>query len=209
MENNRPMIAFLGSSVTYGHMTGGVSFVEVISELFPCGVDKEAVSGTTLCDDGPSSYVERMERHFSLTEKIDHFVVQLSTNDVSKKMPMGRISDSFDDKAFDRSTVLGSMEYIIFYIRKNYHCGITFYTNPWYDNPDYEAFIDRLYELKKKWDFHILDFYHYRGMEPLSREVLSSYMADPIHPNQQGYQWMGEVFLQHLKQVMKYNQLLL
>lgn len=200
--NKNCKVAFLGSSVTYGYRTGGFSFVEAVSELLPCEVDKEAVSGTTLCDDGPTSYVERMERHFPLTENIDYFVIQLSTNDVSKKMPMGTISSSFDRNDFDRKTVLGSMEYIISYIREYFHCGITFYTNPPYDNPEYEAFITRLYELQRKWDFHILDFYHYHGMEPLSQNVLSSYMADPIHPNREGYQWMGEVFKRHLGKLL-------
>lgn len=195
-------IAFLGSSVTYGHMTGDVSFVEKVSALLPCEADKEAVSGTTLCDDGPSSYVERMEHHFLLTEHIDHFVVQLSTNDISKRMPMGRISSSFEISAFDRKTVIGSMEYIIAYIRKHFHCGITFYTNPRYDNPEYESFIGRLYELKRKWDFYVLDFYDYQDMEPLSKETLSSYMADPIHPNQKGYEWMGQVFSDHLRKAL-------
>ena len=51
---------FLGSSVTYGHAAGGVSFVDYIEQRNECTCRKEAVSGTTLVDNGENSYVQRM-----------------------------------------------------------------------------------------------------------------------------------------------------
>ena len=41
-------LLFLGSSVTYGAESGGVSFVEIMAEKCGFSFVKEAVSGTTL-----------------------------------------------------------------------------------------------------------------------------------------------------------------
>ena len=50
-------ILFLGSSVTYGHFSEGVSFVEIIAERTGMLPVKEAVSGTTLVDEfAPQAY---------------------------------------------------------------------------------------------------------------------------------------------------------
>ena len=57
---NSKNIMFLGSSVTYGSASGGVSMVEVIAEKCGCNCVKHAVSGTTLADIGERSYVRRL-----------------------------------------------------------------------------------------------------------------------------------------------------
>ncbi|MCR5154533.1 MAG: SGNH/GDSL hydrolase family protein, partial [Lachnospiraceae bacterium] len=54
-------IVFLGSSVTYGAASGGVSFADVLCEKKGYEMIKEAVSGTTLADIGPDSYVSRLK----------------------------------------------------------------------------------------------------------------------------------------------------
>lgn len=45
-------IIFLGSSVTYGASSKGVSFADYIGVRNDCEIVKEAVSGTTLVDNG-------------------------------------------------------------------------------------------------------------------------------------------------------------
>lgn len=55
-------IIFLGSSVTYGAASKGMSFVGHIAKRDGCTAIKEAVSGTTLADTGKSSYISRFER---------------------------------------------------------------------------------------------------------------------------------------------------
>ena len=54
-------IVFLGSSVTYGSASGGVSFADFIAARNGCTVTKEAVSGTTLVDNGPASFMSLMK----------------------------------------------------------------------------------------------------------------------------------------------------
>lgn len=54
-------ILFLGSSVTYGAASKGVSFADYIAVRNGCSITKEAVSSTTLVDNGNSSYISRIK----------------------------------------------------------------------------------------------------------------------------------------------------
>ena len=54
-------VIFLGSSVTFGSASKGESFVEFLAKRDGIKPIKEAVSGTTLVDNGPSSYISRMK----------------------------------------------------------------------------------------------------------------------------------------------------
>lgn len=196
---NAPTFYFLGSSVTFGFATGGVSFVNEVQNSLNCKCYKEAVSGTTLTDNGPSSYVERMENNIPKEGNVDHLIVQLSTNDISQNKQIGNISSSNDISTFNKQTVLGAIEYIIAYAKNTWDCEVTFYTNPKYNNSNYESLISKLYDIQSKWNIGIIDFYNYIDMDPISDEVLSTYMADAIHPNAKGYAWMGKIMSAYLK----------
>lgn len=196
------MYYFLGSSVTRGEATGGVSFVEDLANDNGWDCRKEAVSGTTLVDNGDSSYVQRMKNNIDPDLAIDHFICQLSTNDASQNKPMGTVSDSTNMEDFDTSTIIGAMEYIIAYARETWNCPVSFYTNPHYNNALYQSMVEALYDLQEKWDIGIIDFYNYRDMEPLSDATLRSYMADDIHPNAHGYQWMADVMTDYFNGTM-------
>lgn len=80
-KGKQKSIIFLGSSVTYGAASGGISFADILCEKNGYGMVKEAVSGTTLTDDGPDSYVSRMKTINA--GSADLFVCQLSTNDAT------------------------------------------------------------------------------------------------------------------------------
>lgn len=192
-NTDKPLYYFLGSSVTYGHTTGGVSFVDYLAENNNWICKKRAVSGTTLIDNGSGSYVQRMKNEINPNAPIDHFVVQLSTNDASQNKPLGMVSVSKNINEFDTSTIIGAMEYIIAYAYENWDCPVTFYTNPRYSSSLYVKMVDALYDLQEKWDIGIIDFYNYRNMDELTSSTLSSYMSDSIHPNANGYKWMAEV----------------
>ena len=197
-ENRRPLYCFLGSSVTYGCGETGKSFVEEIAARQTYRCIKEAVCGTTLCALGENSYVERL---LALDPKlpIEHLIVQLSTNDTAQHMPTGSISDFKDAADFDRNTTVGAMEYIIAYARATWNCRITFFTNPPYDNEEYEKLIEQLYLLRRKWNIGVLDFYHLRDMPVPDADTLASYRSDPVHPNAQGYTWMGNELYRYLQ----------
>ena len=56
-------ICYLGSSVTLGLYSMDVSFADYISYRNGCEYVKEAVSGTTLVDNGKTSYIQRMKNN--------------------------------------------------------------------------------------------------------------------------------------------------
>lgn len=197
-----PGYYFLGSSVTYGHTNNGSSFVNEIVNSLNCICVKEAISGTTLANESSNSYVSRMLKNFDKNAKIDHLIVQLSTNDVTQNKRVGKIASNKNMEDFDTTTVLGAIEFIIAYAQKTWGCEVTFYTNPDFNNAAYESLIDDLYEIQKKWGIGVIDFYNYKDMDALDAATLASYMSDAIHPNAMGYRWMGEVFSAYLKKFM-------
>ncbi len=194
-----PVYLFLGSSVTYGHANDGSSFVNVIADRLDCVCVKEAVSGTTLANNGGNSYVARMQAKLDAGMTVDRLIVQLSTNDASQNVPRGKIADSKNIEDFDDTTTLGAIETIIAYARSVWGCEVTFYTNPPYENAAYKTLVDDLYRIADKWGIDIVDFYRYKDMDALDAATLNSFMADAIHPNAQGYRWMGEVFAAYLQ----------
>lgn len=141
-------IIFLGSSVTYGAASQGVSFVDFLTSHDQCVVYKEAVSGTTLVDDGPDSYISRMKK--LQVSKADLFVCQLSTNDATQKKTLGTIASSTDPTDFDTHTITGAIEYVIAYARKTWNCPIAFYTNPPYADANYHCMVERLSQIAEK-----------------------------------------------------------
>ena len=187
---------FLGSSVTFGSATDGISFVEEIACKTGATCVKNAVSGTSLAKvaDGTQSYVERLA-DFDTKAEVNTFVVQLSTNDATQNLPLGQIAES--DK-FDTYSVIGAIEYIIDYIKKVWHSDVVFYTNPCFHNAQYEKMIEALYCVQKKYNIGIVDFYNYRNMQTLSNDTLATYMTDEIHPNALGYKWMTDIFVKYL-----------
>lgn len=192
---------FLGSSVTYGSASGGYSFADALRDEYNCRVYKFAVSGTTLVDNGESSYVQRMQKIYK-NLKADHFIVQLSTNDASQGKPMGKITgnDVRDLDAFDTTTVLGAIEYIICYAQQTWGCHVSFYTGTKYDSAQYRVMVNKLYQIQEKWGIGIIDLWNDEEMNAVSAEDYAKYMSDPIHPNRTGYiEWWTPKFAEHLK----------
>lgn len=188
-------VCFLGSSVTYGAASLREGIPEYFAARFGCSYTKEAVSGTTLVDNGKSSYVQRMQNELNPNTRYDLFVCQLSTNDASKNLPLGEVSQSMELNSFDTSTVTGAMEYIICYAKTTWNCPVVFYTGSRYDSPAYEAMVERLMELQEKWGIGVLDLWHSKEFNTISDSNRALYMYDSIHPTKAGYRdwWCPEM----------------
>jgi hypothetical protein len=195
-------ICFLGSSVTYGAASLREGIPEYFAARFGCSVTKEAVSGTTLVDNGKSSYVQRMLHNLDPDAHYDLFVCQLSTNDATKELPLGEISDSMELNAFDTTTITGACEYIICYAKSVWNCPVVFYTGSRYDSETYDAMVSRLMELQEKWGIGVLDLWHSTEFNSIPDEKRALYMYDNIHPTKAGYRdwWCPEME----RQIMKY-----
>ena len=198
MRSDNPLngkhIVFLGSSVTYGAASNGVSFVDFLAEKMGCRVTKEAVSGTMLVDDAPDSYICRM-RKLNPEMKVDLFVCQLSTNDATQMKDLGETCRTYDMDDFNTLTVAGAIEYIIAYARKTWKCPVAFYTSPRYDSARYAAMVGLLQTIRRKWDIALIDLWNDAAFNDITTEQRSRYMADPIHPTREGYlEWWTPYF---------------
>lgn len=179
-------ILFLGSSVTYGAASQGVSFADYIGVRNGCTITKEAVSGTTLVDSGPDSYISRLKK-LDTDMAADLFVCQLSTNDATQKKPLGTVNESHDRDAFDTSTVAGAIEYIISYAKETWGCPVVFYTNPQYNSAEYAAMVELLSTIQQKWDITVIDLWNDADFNAITPEQRELYLADSIHPTKAGY----------------------
>ena len=181
---NGKHIIYLGSSVTYGSASKQLTFADYIGKRDKTTFVKEAVSGTTLVDNGEQSYIQRMVKNIDPDQHADLFVCQLSTNDASAKQPMGEISESTNLEDFDTTTVIGAIEYIICYAKQTWNCPVMFYTGTKYDSEQYGQMVEALKQLQQKYDFGIINMW-----EELDADIpeYDSYMSDGIHPNRKGY----------------------
>jgi len=197
---NGKNIIFLGSSVTKGMASQSRSFVDMGADIAGYSYIKEAVSGTTLVESGKKNYIARL-RTIDKNAPCDIFVCQLSTNDATKKKPLGSISDSKDIASFDTQTVCGAIEYVIAYAKETWNdCPVVFYTNPQYASPAYAAMVDALYEIAKKWGVEVIDLWN--DVELNKKECKKfSCMNDQIHPTKKGYANWAPVVVEALEAV--------
>lgn len=184
---------FLGSSVTYGYGSLGVSFVDYLEKTDGIIAVKEAVSGTTLVEGGKNSYVARMKT-IDTEIRADFFMCQLSTNDATKELPLGQISESYDIDDFDTATVTGAVEYIIAYAKQVWDCPVIFYTQAKYDSEPYGKMAEMLTEIKAKWDITVIDFWNNEEINSITDTERKLYLVDNIHPTRAGYLewWLPE-----------------
>lgn len=175
---------FLGSSVTRGSAALEKSMADYLAAVDGCIVTKDAVNGTTLVDQGPYSYVKRLKSH-GADEHYDAVIIQLSTNDASKKAKLGSISEGND--GFDTNTIIGAMEEIIRYAQETWNCPVLFYTGTHYDSELYQQMVDALGPLSEKWGITVIDLWNAEEMNAVSEADYAFYMDDKIHPTQAGY----------------------
>ena len=181
-------VIFLGSSVTLGMASHGTSFVEYMEKRDQIVVvAKEAVSGTTLVDNGKNSYIERMKNNLDKSAEVDLFICQLSTNDASQKNPLGEVSSSKDKADFDTSTITGAIEYIIAYAKETWNCDVVFYTGSRYDDETYDAMVDNLLKVQEKWDIGVITMGNNDVFNNIDTKTRQLYMNDNIHPLKAGY----------------------
>ncbi|MCG3399155.1 SGNH/GDSL hydrolase family protein [Staphylococcus massiliensis] len=195
-------IAFLGSSVTYGAVSRGQSFVEYLREEYGVNTHKSAKSGTTLSGNVASrygkSYVMRLRDDFKDVKHLDAFVCQLSTNDGRFDRHLGEIIESKHIQDFDVETTIGAIEYIIAYIYNRWDCKLVFCTCLRQSDPYYEYLIETLYRLSDKWGFDIIDIKHHKRANKMAKKD-KTMMADDAHPTFKGYRYIyTPIFVKYL-----------
>ena len=182
MELSNKTVLFLGSSVTYGSASGGISFADFMAEECNLTMVKEALSGTTLADVDDSSYVARLKR---VDKKIKpHLViVQLSTNDSGRKIPLPQTEEA--------------IRWIVSYVEDTWRCPVAFYTGTYFDRPAYAETVERLFALADECGFYVIDLWNDPELLAVSKSDYARYMADPVHPTLYGYKdWWTPKFIE-------------
>lgn len=197
-------IIFLGSSVTDGMQSRGISFVDYIGKRDNVNFIKEAVSGTTLADLDDTSYVSRLKT-IDKNYDADMLVVQLSTNDATKGVPLGEIADSKQLDSLDTATTIGAIEYIIGYGQQTWDVPVVFYTGTYYEDENYAEMVTVLHEIADKWDIGVIDMYNDKELNDITDSERELYMNDgTIHPTKAGYlEWWTPVIEQGLVEYME------
>lgn len=187
-------LLFLGSSVTRGYASDGISMADILQTADRCIVRKEAVDGTTLADVNDRSYLHRLLK-LNAGEAYDCVICQFSTNDASQNLPLGILTNSKCHETFDTSTILGSLEAIISYVGKTWACPFVLYTSPRFSSKSYEKMMMQIPRLKEKWGITVIDLWNNEQFNQLTPEERIQYMADPIHPTREGYfHWFTPAF---------------
>ena len=177
-------ILFLGSSVTRGACSLGVSFADMLRRKYDFLMIKDVVDGTLLVEKGESSYISRLKK-YTRSSNIDLLVVQLSTNDSHTK-------DLIEGK--QTNTIGGGILFIVEYAHNILRCPVLFYTCPYFGNEKFRKMCDFLYKFKEdstSRTFYIADIFRNGGFQQLSSFEFQLCMFDPIHPTQAGYfRWL-------------------
>lgn len=225
-------IYWLGSSVTYGASSGGEAMAEFLAAKTGAICRKDAVSGTTLFDDGSTgskSYTRRLTNStiFKKDEHVDAFICQISTNDAisSRIHKRGYVEDADVQYAslFNKATTLGGVEYIISYVTATWKCPVYFYSGSYFGDPgsesrvnedpsgsNYAQLVDDVKVAVAKWqelgyDVEVIDMYNDADFNAaVSDEYYKWCTNDPVHPKRAGYlNWWMPYFEQFLTRKLK------
>ncbi len=225
------VIYWLGSSVTDGQNADHVAVAEYLAARTGAVCKKDAVSGTTLLDDGSNehnSYTARLMSSTTLdpSEKIDAFICQISTNDC-KSVNVGQWGEMTapevtDRNAFDLSTSIGGVEFIIAYVTETWHCPVYFYSGAYFGDEgvrsnadpsgtDYGRFIEEIRKVAAKWNtidgycVEIIDLYNDASFNARVSDAYYKWAtADAIHPKLAGFlQWWEPYFEAFLSDRLK------
>lgn len=200
VEEDSPLkgknIIFLDSSVTKGFSSYNKSFVDMIAKRDGAICVKEAVSGTTLIDNGPKSYVARLKT-IDPNTPCDVFVCQLSTNDATKKSPLGKLSENGE---YDTSTVCGAIEYIVSYVKETWNCPVVFYTNPQYNSVAYQKLVELLKEIAGPLDIQVIDLWSNATVN--QRKYRARRYIVWVHPTRKGYRLWTPIISSALADVL-------
>lgn len=190
-------LVFVGSSLTEGRGSGGVSFPDYIARRTGCSVVKDAVSGTTTSKGGDGrDFVTRSVRLINKMDRPDAFFCQLSANDATKGRPIGTIKkEKVPIEKLDTTTVAGAIEFIICYSDQKWGCPIAFYTAMNINNARYDKMVKLLYQAQEKYGIQIIDLYHGMNKYSIKSKTYRLYMRDRLHPTKAGYlKWVIPFF---------------
>lgn len=200
-------LLLFGTSITRGNQNGNVGYGEIIASMNEMTVVNRAVGGATLAitSAGTNNICKQVDDYIAsvIANNIEHpkyIILDGLTNDISSNVPLGVITTGYYD-TYDKTTVLGSFEYIIktlkgFFIKsailynRVHKMGsrTTSRQNEWGD---------KLIEGCKKWSIPYADIYNEGSLNTYLDDQALLYTTptvdqpngDRTHPNTLGYRY--------------------
>ena len=198
--DKREVMYFLGSSVTHGAQNKGNSWADYLNDQYgdQVIVRKRTLSGTTLVNTEEASYIGRMLTQIPTTARIDHMVVQLSTNDSGWGLPIGKLGpqNEFRSEYYDNRIntygkqgsreIINGMEFIIAYSQETWQSKVTYWSGPNCNRDTYtsmeNALVKQIYPKWKEHSMGVIDYYNL--WFPEKGKVIND---DMVHPYKDGY----------------------
>lgn len=209
---------FFGDSITAGYLTHGYSWPGYIEDNYEIGHCTNAgVSDyrASTYDDPKKWLVTQVENHYNDGYNYDFVIMQGGINDLLYNTPLGKISDSFDENAFDQNTFIGGLELYISKVTSkwpNARIGyiITYYTPKYTERgliwtiEDFDKYYDATKEVLDKWHIKYLDLSSNSFTELLD-VYERTYLPDFLHPNAEGYKLIYPHIYNFMESLPKYS----
>ena len=140
----------------------------------------------------------------------DYVVLQGGYNDVSKKVKLGKISNSYNPDTFDTSTFAGGLEYTIYNTIK-YHGDtaaigyIVTFRVPKAGGAEAEYY-DLAKKICEKWGITFLDLYNNEKLNADLKYDTNEHTNDNLHPDASGYELITPYVTEYMRTMTPCSQ---
>ena len=226
---------FCGDSICYGQWDTPVGYggwAKRIGDAYEMTVDNFSGSGWSISTVGPA-VGDGVGRIINLVDRAkgntyDYVILQGGVNDAygtdgqpGNWADPGVVSDSFDVADFDVTTYAGALEELFYYSYEYFPDAILGYiltfatpgSTGFGHTDDMEPYYSVGIKVCEKWGVQYLDLYHDDYVtNTLLQTNTNRYLADPLHPNADGYDRLSPYIAQWMEtlvdnQIIKENPL--
>lgn len=197
-----------GDSIAQGTGTANRSYAYLLADKYNMTLTSRAVGGTTIAvhpDNGDNkSIYERVVSNVTSDSKYDYIILDGGTNDITKSIELGTITDGVDSK-FDTSTVLGALEATCKHLNTVQLTAkklFVFVTNRVEMLKTTKDTFSKMKQVLNKWGIPYIDLSTINSLGRWNDTVAEDYFADEIHPNLEAHK---EFYLPYVEKALLYG----
>ena len=203
-------INIIGDSITWGFESGTGNQVSkpypvIIEELLKCTVNSYGISGSTIAGDGTTKgYVPIWKRYIEMNKDVTLNVIFAGTNDFGsdRQIELGTIADTNANTSF-----YGGLNALCEGLIANFPNSRTVLITPMQrgiDNTNTYGkrlidYVDAVINVGAKYSIPVIDLYRCGNMPLTVKSFKDKYSPDGLHLTQEGYDRLGQVIANQLK----------
>ena len=203
-------INFIGDSITWGYESGTGSRVskpypDTVAELLRCSVNNYGISGSTIAGDGSSKgYLPIWKRYTEMSKDVTLIVVFAGTNDFGsdRQIELGNFGDTNANTSF-----YGGLDTLCKGLIKDFPNARIVLLTPMQRGSESAnnygkkliEYVDAVINVGAKYSIPVVDLYRQGNMPLLVDSFRNQFAIDGLHPNQQGYNRLGEIIANRIK----------